>query len=338
MSRPSNAKRVTAGLVAAAGCAALLGLSPLLDVFAAERSVFMSDRMPYDAFDELPQVHVRSGTADLIVAYAPGQMELPQERVNKWIQQRAGIVAAYYGRFPVESARILVVPVNGSGVRSGTAYGWRGSALKVYVGVDTSEQELMEDWILVHEMVHFAYPVMDDAHDWMGEGQATYIESIARMQAGDVSEADVWSQFVAQMPKGLPRLGDRGLDYTHTWGRTYWGGALFCLYADVEIRKRTNNRYGLQDALRAVVTAGGVNTETWPMRQSLRIGDQATGAHVLEELYDELRAQPGKIDLDQLWSDLGIKIGSASVSFDERAPLAAVRRAILRPKQAAALP
>jgi len=340
MSRLSKMKRVAAGLVAAAGCAALLALSPLPDVIAAttERSVFMSDRMPYDAFDELPQTHVRSGTTDLIVAFAPGHLELSQQRVSQWIQQRADIVAAYYGRFPVESARILVIPVNGSGVRSGTAYGWRGSALKVYVGEDATESELKEDWILVHEMVHFAYPVMDDAHNWMGEGQATYIESVARMQAGDVTEADVWAQFVVQMPKGLPRLGDRGLDYTHTWGRTYWGGALFCLYADVEIRKRTANRFGLQDALRAVVAAGGVNTETWQMRQSLRIGDQATGAHVLEELYDELRAQPGNIDLDQLWSDLGVKIGSTSVSFDEHAPLAAVRRAILRPKQAAALP
>ena len=58
------------------------------------------------------------------------------------------------------------------------------------------------------------------------------------------------------MPKGLPAAGDRGLDYTPTWGRTYWGGALFCLLADIDIRKRTSNRFGLQDALRAIVAAG----------------------------------------------------------------------------------
>ena len=42
--------------------------------------------------------------------------------------------------------------------------------------------------------------------------------------------------------------GGFGLDNTHTWGRTYWGGAMFCLLADVEIRRRTHNRRGLQDA------------------------------------------------------------------------------------------
>ena len=41
---------------------------------------------------------------------------------------------------------------------------------------------------------------------------------------------------------GLPEPGDEGLDYTHTWGRTYWGGATFCLLADVRIRRETHNR------------------------------------------------------------------------------------------------
>ncbi len=328
--------RIAAGLLAVAVCAALLAFSPLLEVIAAtsERSTFLTDRMPYRAFDELPQTRLRSGTSDLAVAFAPGSLDLSQARVQQWIQQRADIVTAYYGRFPVDSARILVIPVSGSGVRTGTAYGWRGAALKVQVGEAATEEELAQDWILVHEMVHFAYPSLDTTHRWMMEGQATYIETVARVQAGDMQEATGWWELATQMSKGLPRFGDEGLDYTPTWGRTYWGGALFCLYADVEIRKRTDNRYGLQDALRAVVAAGGVITQDWPLRQALRVSDQATGVRAMEELYDELRAQPGNIDLDRLWSDLGIRVGSTTVTFDERAPLAALRRAIMSPKDA----
>jgi hypothetical protein len=337
MAKLSSATRITACLFAAAGCTAVLVFSPLLEVIAAtpERSVFLTNRMPYSAFDELPQTRLRSGTSDLAVAFAPGSLDLPQERVQKWIQQRADIVAAYYGGFPVDSARILVIPVSGSGVRGGTAYGWRGAALKVQVGERATEEDLASDWILVHEMVHFAYPTLDTTHRWMTEGQATYIETVARVQAGDVDEATAWWELATQMPKGLPRLGDAGLDYTHTWGRTYWGGALFCLFADVEIRKRTSNRYGLQDALRAVVGAGGVITESnWPLREALRISDRAIGVPAMEELYDELRAQPGNLDLDKLWSDLGVRLGSTGVTFDDRAPLAAVRRAIMAPRDA----
>src|SRR2546429_3128127 len=86
---------------------------------------------------------------------------------------------------------------------------------------------------------------------------ATYVEGVARVQAGNRSEADVWAEEIRQMPRGMPQADDRGLDHTHTWGRTYWGGAMFCLLADVEIRTQTHNRFGLQDALRAVARESG---------------------------------------------------------------------------------
>jgi hypothetical protein len=38
---------------------------------------------------------------------------------------------------------------------------------------------------------------------------------------------------------------------------------MFCLVADVEIRRATGNRKGLQDALRAIVAAGAtINTDS----------------------------------------------------------------------------
>jgi len=39
------------------------------------------------------------------------------------------------------------------------------------------------------------------------------------------------------MSRGLPREGEGGLDQTGL-GRTYWGGALFCLEADVTMREK----------------------------------------------------------------------------------------------------
>ena len=209
------------------------------------RADFMTQHMPYAAFDQSPQQHVKVQNADLAVAFVPGDLQLSHERILQWIKQRAGFVAAYYGRFPVDTARILIVPVEGTGVKFGQTFGYRGAATRMMVGEGTTEAQLDDDWVLVHEMVHFAFPMTDDAQIWFREGQATYIESISRVQAGDRNEGEVWRELSLQMPKGLPKEGDEGLDHTHTWGRTYWGGAVFCLLTDVEIRKRTNNRFGL---------------------------------------------------------------------------------------------
>jgi hypothetical protein len=72
-----------------------------------------------------------------------------------------------------------------------------------------------------------------------------------------IQPEQVWADLVHGLPQGLPVTGDKGLDVTHTWGRTYWGGALFCLLADIDIRKATQNQRNIRDALRAINLAGG---------------------------------------------------------------------------------
>ena len=117
-----------------------------------------------------------------------------------------------------------------------------GRAITIAVGRASSASDFAEDWVLTHEMVHLAFPSVPEEHHWIEEGSATYVEPIARARTGDLSPEKVWGDLVDGLPKGLPQAGDRGLDFTPTWGRTYWGGALFCLLADIEIRKRTETR------------------------------------------------------------------------------------------------
>jgi hypothetical protein len=84
----------------------------------------------------------------------------------------------------------------------------------------------------------------------------------------------------------------------------------------------------LQDALRAILDAGGDITHDWELSQALKIGDRATGTTVLSDLYGKWKDQPVEVDLASMWKDLGIAAGGKSVRVVEDAPLAAVRRAI----------
>jgi hypothetical protein len=170
---------------------------------------------------------------------------------------------------------------------------------------------------------------MADNHHWIEEGISTYVEPVARAQAGLLPAAEVWREFIRDMPKGEPGEDDHGLDNTPTWGRTYWGGALFCLLADVRIREQTHNRRGLRDALRAVTNHGGVISQDWDIEQALAIGDQATGTSVLGSLYREMRDRPERIDLDQLWQKLGVALRNGQVTFNDKAAEAVIRKAIL---------
>jgi hypothetical protein len=130
------------------------------------------------------------------------------------------------------------------------------------------------------------------------------------------------------MPKGLPKEGESGMDHTHTWGRTYWGGALFCFVADVEIRRQTKNKRGLEDALRGILEGGGDIREDWDLEKALKMGDQAAGVEVLQKLYMDWKDKPVRVDLPAMWKQLGVEADGATVRLHDDAPLAAIRRGI----------
>jgi len=247
-----------------------------------------------------------------------------------WVRYSAETVQHYYGRFPVRSVDIKLQVAGGYAVRFGQAFGGESPRLRIVVGEDITPAMLLEDWILVHEMVHLAMADVPQQHRWLLEGLATYVESIARAQLGYLSEEFVWNGFINRMPQGLPQSGDRGLDQTPTWGRTYWGGAMFCLLADVEIRRRSDNRLSLRDALRGVLDAGLSMHASASAMQVFETGDRALGMAVLVPLYEDMKADPYPVDLDSLWRQLGVGMQDDRVVYDDEAPLADIRKQLLK--------
>jgi hypothetical protein len=253
---------------------------------------------------------------------------LSQPDVMKWVQFAAESVAGYYKRFPVPHLTLRVVSFDGNGIRHGMTWGRDGGLIVIHAGNKTTPAEFSADWMLTHEMIHLAFPSMADEHHWIEEGISVYVEPIARIRAGHWTALEMWSDLVRDMPKGEPQAGDQGLDHTHTWGRTYWGGALFCFVADVEIRKQTKNKKGLEDALRGILEAGGDIREDWDLEKALKTGDRAVALEVLAKLYAQWKDAPVNVDLPALWEQLGIEANGGTVVSKEDAPLSAVRRAI----------
>ena len=275
---------------------------------------------------------LKIGGATLQVDFAAGPLDLSQDVIFEHVQAAASAITTYYGRFPV-AARTYS---HRAGARSERhrarhhvgRYGRLSRDDAVRLGQHATVDDLKDDWMMTHELDHMAFPSLPDDQHWMEEGLATYVEPIARVQTGELKPEQIWHDMVRDMPKGEPAAGDHGLDHTHTWGRTYWGGAMFCLVADVEIRRQTGNKKGLQDALRAIVAQGGTIDHEWPLDKALAIGDQATGTHVLTEQYAKWKDAPVTVDLEKLWAELGIRRNGDAIEFVDDAPLAKVREAI----------
>jgi hypothetical protein len=263
--------------------------------------------------------------APLKLEFGPGFDPPLRAATREALRTAALAVAAYFGgRFPVAGARIQLEEVEGRGVHGGRTNNEPDLNIHLRIGETTSAADFRDDWVLVHEMIHLSLPDVPRSQLWFHEGVATYVEGVARGHAGLERPLDVWHEWRAGMPKGQPAEGDRGIDHTPTWGRTYWGGAMFCLLADVRIRERSRLKSGLQQALQGLRAAGGSYAVAWPLARTLAVADAAVGQDTLAELHAQWAASAVQVDLSALWASLGV-----GDTFDDDAPRAAVRRAIL---------
>jgi hypothetical protein len=270
------------------------------------------------------------------VSFAGSGTVPTREALLDWIEKAAGAVAAYYETFPVSEVELTVRTGRPGAITGGRTYGERGKArIVITAGRDTSAAGLRESWVLVHEMVHLAFPSMT-GREWIEEGLATYVEPLARARAGLTSSDEIWRWLRWGVPRGLEAVRERGLDGSRSWAATYWGGAAFCFLADVEIRERTGNRKSLDDALRGIVRAGGNVTASWTLARALETGDRAAGVPVLAELYGKMAGAGPSIDLVALWKRLGVSSSGGRIVYDDAAPLAAVRKGITNGQRASA--
>lgn len=282
----------------------------------------------YDRVRKSPDLRLSLYGGSIAIALDGDFQALDKDRVETWLRRGASAIAAYFGRFPVDQWSLLVTAKDGSRIGPATTWGYPGSVTHLTVGRNVTDDALRDDWVMVHEMTHLALPRVPMRSEWFMEGSATYVEPVARAQRGQIPPQEVWRWAVDDMPKGQPRRGDEGLDHTHTWGRTYWGGAMYWLLAEIAIYKHSNGKYRLQDALRAINRASGGNKVLWSVAQVAQAGDAAVKGDALASLYDELKDRPVTIDLDGILRQLGVSEQDGVIRFDDRAPLAALRRSI----------
>jgi len=87
-----------------------------------------------------------------------------------------------------------------------------------------------------------------------------------------------------------PMTGD---SITPHVGTHYWGGAMFCLLADVEIRKQSHQRSGTGSAARRGARQRGLAAD-WPIERILHTGDGAVGTHDARGSVWQMKTRPSR--------------------------------------------
>jgi len=283
----------------------------------------------YFAFGKLAQRTLDIDGAHLEVTQLDGALDQSFDDLNAWIATSARAVRDFYEVFPVPRASVTVIPIPTRGsVVFGKVMPESAPGVALLVGQHAKRKALYSDWILVHELFHLGVPSFLDEGKWLDEGLATYYEPIIRVRAGLYTETEMWTEFATSMPQGLPAFEKLGLEKADDRASIYWGGALACLVADVEARKRAPRR-GLEVGVRALRAAGGNASEVWSLAEVVGTVDRALAAPILTPIMKDHVRRGTPFDLPALFAALGVhRDARGVVQLSESAPLAAVRHAI----------
>ena len=273
---------------------------------------------PYSAFGRLRVRSLDIGHAKLTIAFLSNTAAENERHYLDWIDRSAQAIAKYYGQFPVSDLLVLMR----ASPYFGTQMGIGGTSVLLGMDHRLSRAAILSDWVAAHEMVHVAFPSVARRKRWASEGLATYVESVARCQAGQISRQQLWSLLIEKLPLGQPGETSAGLNHTRTWASTYWGGALFWFVADLKLLSATEGQIGLREVLQTLVARNFNATRAVPLTTILKEADDWLERPLLLPLYEQHAHHPTPVDLESLWNELGIRRAAEKLAFDPGAPRA----------------
>lgn len=269
----------------------------------------------------------------------PGPRAASDAALRELVEEAARAVSLACGEPLVPRFRAVIRPVEGRGgdpIVFGHTVMKDGPGIELFLRADATDAELRDDWVAVHELVHLAMPAVPREDAWFSEGWATYLTEVLKSRAGLHGEVDAWSELAGGFASGERARGGLALreesarmHRRHTYHRVYWAGAALAFLADEELRRTTEGRLRLDDALRELRRLERTDDRVVPAMEQMARLDAWVGRPLFVPLAEDALRSNGFPRVDEALARLGVRMGPAGRSLlDETAPGAAIRRAM----------
>jgi hypothetical protein len=255
-------------------------------------------------------VEAASAGASLQIHFAGLVEEQKAVAIVQWLQHVAEDVGGVYGRFPLETLRIVVVPQHdgrrgtGSPVPFGRVTRSGRETVELYIDTDRPMADFYADWTLTHEFSHLLLPRIAWQQRWISEGFASYYQNVLMARAGHYSTETALRKLAAGFERGRqsrPQLspneaaleGVRRARY-----KIYWSGAAIALHADVVLRERSGGKESLDVILGRFQRCCLPSRRSWSGKELFETLDSLASTPVFMPLYRRYADQPGFPDVD----------------------------------------
>jgi len=282
-------------------------------------------------------IALRGGTLRLSIL--DGASAAQRAMLQAWLAHVSRATLSAYGKLPLEDVQVLIVPdrdTNDEAVGFGQSSRGQGHALTLFIDPDKSPAAFDRDWVAVHELSHLFHPYLDDEGSWLAEGLATYYQNVLRARAGLLTPAEAWEQidYGFARGRGATRAGDVPLGASGerpNFMRVYWSGTAYWLEVDAELRRASGNRLDIDEALHRFDDCCLPSYRAWEPAEFVAKLDALMGTDVFRKHFDAYANRRDFPDLKPLYARLGLVRAGRQLTFDDAAPDAGVRVAIMAP-------
>ena len=184
-------------------------------------------------------------------------------------------------------------------------------------------RETRSEWahVVVHELLHMwlggAINTPDGQQEhWLLEGGTDYLANILELRSGIITREQLYDRVAANWDRyrvvaGTQGLRAAGANKLANYDLVYSGGLLASLMLDVELRRATDGRAGLDSLVKRLYVLHGRTGElmayTSIRREALRLGGPA-----IEPLFTRYVEGAERIPLDRVLASLGYALESGA--------------------------
>ena len=335
-------------LVAAVGWKAL---GP--DRYRLDDSVFQM--RSYTVFGRPWRRRFRVAESDFDVVMPALPRTASDEGIEAWLRAAGEAVATLYPGFATERLFVVVLPVpsRGDPVAFGMTARGGGPGLILLLGAGARDEELIGEWVAVHEMLHLGMPFVRSEDAWFSEGYATYYQQVVRARAGLLSPEPTPRAQVAEAVRALARGFERvdanvdmdlatasaRMHQTRGYRQVYWGGAAFWFGLDVALRRFSEGQASADTFVRGLHSCCLAEGGIWSAEQLITRGSEVAeatqkgAAEIVTKRVHTALSAPGLPPVLEAFRAIGAaQSGEITQEAGAGEPSAALRASIFAPR------
>ncbi|MDH3748063.1 MAG: hypothetical protein OER97_07620 [Gammaproteobacteria bacterium] len=262
--------------------------------------------------------------------------EFDTKAIVAWVVAAAGNVALAYGQFPNPSPSVIVLPVGASGwsnspVPFGRVVRDGGESIELFINEGMPIDAYYDDWTATHEFSHLMLPYISSRHRWISEGFAQYYQNLLLARAGQYTEQRTWQKLYEGFERGRTSSPDMTPNEAAVGDRRaatmkiYWTGAALALFADVQLRERSDGEESLDFVLQQLQQCCLPAEDMWSGTRLFAKLDTFLDEPLFMPLYRRHANAAGFPEVRPLLTRLGVVVENDVIRLNQGAELAPLR-------------